>query len=147
MKFLFYFASKGMDHRLTLMKSTHPSASAQTFRIHQGSALLFPSIHLIYFCSLSSYFYFILGPSSAIYYSEFLFFLHTYIKMNTLNHIPYFFSFYYGHSDQIACSLLGGFSNPRTAATQSLDSGLCSMLSNLPLCPFIRTRPAPFCPT
>ena len=27
-------------------------------------------------------------------------------------------------SDQIACSLLGGFYNPRTAATQSLDSVL-----------------------
>ena len=27
-----------------------------------------------------------------------------------------------GHRDQIACSLLGGFSKPRAAATQSLDS-------------------------
>ena len=33
-----------------------------------------------------------------------------------------------GHRDQIECSLLGGFSKPRTAATQSLDSGLCSIL-------------------
>ena len=38
------------------------------------------------------------------------------------------FVFKSGHRDQIACSLLGGFSKPRTAATQSLDSGLCSML-------------------
>ena len=52
-----------------------------------------------------------------------------------------------GHRDQIACSLLGGFSKPRIAATQSLDSGLCSMLSKLPSCPFIHTRPAPFRPT
>ena len=57
------------------------------------------------------------------------------------------FLFNYCHRDQIACSLLGGFSNTRTAATQSLDSGLCSMLSKLPSCPFIRTRPAPFRPT
>ena len=33
------------------------------------------------------------------------------------------FSFFWsGHRDQVACSLLGGFSKPRTAATQSLDS-------------------------
>ena len=57
------------------------------------------------------------------------------------------FLFNSGHRDQIACSLLGGFSNPRTAATQSIDSGLCSMLSKLPSFPFIRTRPAPFLPT
>ena len=38
------------------------------------------------------------------------------------------FVFKSGHHDQIACSLLGGFSKPRTAATHSLDSGLCSML-------------------
>ena len=57
-----------------------------------------------------------------------------------------FFLFKSGHRDQIACLLLGGFSNPRTAATQSLDSGLCSMLSKLPSCPFIRTRLAPFRP-
>ena len=37
-----------------------------------------------------------------------------------------------GHRDQIACSLLGVFSKARTAATQSLDSSLCSMLSKLP---------------
>ena len=33
-----------------------------------------------------------------------------------------FFFFWSGNRDQIACSLLGGFSKPRTAATQSLDS-------------------------
>ena len=38
------------------------------------------------------------------------------------------FVFKSGHHDQITCSLLGGFSIPRTAVTQSLDSGLCSML-------------------
>ena len=32
------------------------------------------------------------------------------------------FFFWSGHRDQIACSLLGGFSKPRTAAIQSLDS-------------------------
>ena len=39
----------------------------------------------------------------------------------------FLFLFNSGHRDQIACSLLGGFSKPRTAATQSLDSDLCSM--------------------
>ena len=35
------------------------------------------------------------------------------------------FSFFKSsHRHQIACSLLGGFSKPRTATTQSLDSGL-----------------------
>ena len=38
------------------------------------------------------------------------------------------FVFKSGHRDHITCSLLGGFSKPRTAVTQSLDSGLCSML-------------------
>ena len=42
-----------------------------------------------------------------------------------------FLSFGLGHRDQIACSLLGGFSKPRTAATRSLDSVLCSILSRL----------------
>ena len=36
----------------------------------------------------------------------------------------FFFFFWYGHRDQIACSLLGGFSNPRTAAIHSLDDFL-----------------------
>ena len=59
-----------------------------------------------------------------------------------------FFSLFYSvHRDQIACSLLGGFSKPRTAAYHSLDSGLCSMLSKFSSCPFICTRSAPFRPT
>ena len=58
-----------------------------------------------------------------------------------------FYLFNFCHRDQISCSLLGGFSKPITVATQSLDSGLCSMLSKLPSCSFIHTRPAPFCPT
>ena len=33
-----------------------------------------------------------------------------------------FLSFWSGYRDQIACSLLGGFSKPRTVATQSLSS-------------------------
>ena len=42
--------------------------------------------------------------------------------------IKLYLSFFYsGHRDQIACSLLGGFSKPRTTGTQSLDSVLCSM--------------------
>ena len=36
----------------------------------------------------------------------------------------YFSCFMYGHRDQIACSLLGGFSKPRTAAIHALDSVL-----------------------
>ena len=59
----------------------------------------------------------------------------------------YLFLLKSGHRDQISCSLLGGFSKPRTAANQSLDSGLCSMLIKVPSCPFIRTRPTPFLPT
>ena len=60
----------------------------------------------------------------------------------------FFLSFFWsGHYDQIACSLLGGFSKPRIAATQSLDSFLCSMLSSFPYFPFILTRSAPFRPT
>ena len=40
------------------------------------------------------------------------------------------FVFKSGHRYQITCSLLGGFYKPRTAVAQSLDSGLCSMLSS-----------------
>ena len=51
------------------------------------------------------------------------------------------------HRDQIVCSLLRGFSKPRTAATQSLDSILCSMLYILLYFPFVYTCSAPFRPT
>ena len=45
-----------------------------------------------------------------------------------LYYILYVFVFNFGLRDQITCSLLGGFSKPRTEFTQSLDSGLCSRL-------------------
>ena len=37
------------------------------------------------------------------------------------------FVFNSGHRNQVTCSLLGGFSKPRAAVIQLLDSGLCSI--------------------
>ena len=42
--------------------------------------------------------------------------------LQSRNMISFFFCS--GHRDQISCSLFGGFSKPRTAATQSLDTVL-----------------------
>ena len=55
---------------------------------------------------------------------------HSVETMDAISQAPLLpvFVFKSDHCDQIACSLLGGFSKPRTAATQSLDSVLCSML-------------------
>ena len=44
--------------------------------------------------------------------------------LRKLNKNGYLYFFLSGFRDQIACSLLGGFSKPRTAAIQSLDSVL-----------------------
>ena len=50
--------------------------------------------------------------------------MHTSLPISGLLRMCFLSLFCSGHHDQIACSLLGGFSKPRTTATQSLYSVL-----------------------